>query len=225
MSKDPAILFYTSDFLTGIAFMSNEQIGIYIKLLCLQHQHGGEIDKESFNNIVGDHKPIRIKFIETEDGFYNDRMMGEMIKRKKKSSSLSANALKRWEKKKEKECKSNAIASDLHMPIEDEDRDEDETINKGKENYRKIGSHVKLLDASLGGFTTQYGKSVIDLYIQKINDYLDATGKKPYKDYSAVLRNWLRKDNIKPKVKPWTPKKEEQIYKGGELKSLMKGIG
>jgi uncharacterized protein YdaU (DUF1376 family) len=49
MAKDPAFLFYPSDFLTGTMFMNNEQIGIYIRLLCSQHQHGGVIDKISFN--------------------------------------------------------------------------------------------------------------------------------------------------------------------------------
>lgn len=40
MAKDPAILFYTSDFLTGTFTMTDEQVGRYIKLLCLQHQKG-----------------------------------------------------------------------------------------------------------------------------------------------------------------------------------------
>ena len=38
MSKDPAVLFYTSDFLTGTMTMTNDQVGMYIRLLCLQHQ-------------------------------------------------------------------------------------------------------------------------------------------------------------------------------------------
>lgn len=132
MAKDPAFLFYTSDFLTGTMLMNNEQKGIYITLLCVQHQHGGMIDKISFDSMVGNNDVVRIKFLETEDGFYNKRLMDEMIKRRKKSNSLSKNAMKRWEK--EKVCKGNAIASDLHMPIEDEDedvnKDKDKDINK-----------------------------------------------------------------------------------------------
>ena len=38
--KDPAFLFYSSDFLSGTMLMNNEEIGIYIKLICLQHQQG-----------------------------------------------------------------------------------------------------------------------------------------------------------------------------------------
>lgn len=123
MAKDPAFLFYTQDFLTGIMFMSNEQVGIYIKLLCAQHQHGGIIDKTAFNMMTDGDKIIQSKFIETDDGFYNERMMIEMEKRKKKSSNLSANALKRWKKEKQKQCKSNAIALQGDMPTEDEDKD------------------------------------------------------------------------------------------------------
>ena len=40
MGTDPAILFYTSDFLTGTLTMSDKNVGKYIRLLCLQHQKG-----------------------------------------------------------------------------------------------------------------------------------------------------------------------------------------
>ena len=40
MSKDPAFLFYSSDFLTGTMFLSDEQVGKFIRLLCVQHQKG-----------------------------------------------------------------------------------------------------------------------------------------------------------------------------------------
>ena len=32
MSKDPAVLFYTSDFLTGTMTMNDSQVGQYIRL-------------------------------------------------------------------------------------------------------------------------------------------------------------------------------------------------
>ena len=40
MAKDPAFLFYSNDFLTGTYTMTDEQVGKYIRLLCLQHQKG-----------------------------------------------------------------------------------------------------------------------------------------------------------------------------------------
>lgn len=91
MAKDPAFLFYSSDFLTGTMFMNNEQVGIYIRLLCAQHQHGGIIDKISFNSLVGDNLLIRNKFIETESGFYNDRLKNECDKRSEFCKSRNNN--------------------------------------------------------------------------------------------------------------------------------------
>lgn len=38
--KDPAFLFYSQDFYTGTVFMTDEQVGKFIRLLCLQHQTG-----------------------------------------------------------------------------------------------------------------------------------------------------------------------------------------
>lgn len=116
MGKDPAFLFYSQDFIMGTALMSNAQTGLYIKLLCIQHQHGGLIDDVSFDEMVKDDRIIRSKFVKANGGYYNARLMEEMTKREKKSSNLSANAKKGWENR----CKSNANAMPKHMPIENE---------------------------------------------------------------------------------------------------------
>lgn len=98
--KDPAFLFYVSDFLTGTMFMNNEQVGIYIRLLCSQHQHGGIIDKISFNCLIGENLIVKSKFIETETGFYNERLTIEMEKRNKKSNNMSEVAKEVWKNRK-----------------------------------------------------------------------------------------------------------------------------
>jgi uncharacterized protein YdaU (DUF1376 family) len=100
MAKDPAFLFYPSDFLTGTMFMTNEQIGIYIRLLCSQHQHGGLINKIAFNSLVLDNEILRSKFVETDGGFYNNRLADEMEKRNKKSNNLSEAAKEVWKNRK-----------------------------------------------------------------------------------------------------------------------------
>lgn len=105
MAKDPAFLFYPSDFLTGTMFMSNEQVGIYIRLLCSQHQHGGVIDKVSFNAMVGTNEIVRAKFVESDLGFYNIRLMEVINLRNKKSNNISEAVKTIWEKRK------NAIPS------------------------------------------------------------------------------------------------------------------
>ena len=83
MAKDPAVLFYTSDFLTGCALMSMAQRGKYITLLCLQHQQG-HLSEEDMLDVCGAHDAkIWKKFKQDEDGlFYNERMDEEAEKRR-----------------------------------------------------------------------------------------------------------------------------------------------
>ena len=52
MAKDPAVLFYTSDFLSSTFTMSDEQVGRYIRLLCIQHQKGKLADKDLKNILI-----------------------------------------------------------------------------------------------------------------------------------------------------------------------------
>jgi uncharacterized protein YdaU (DUF1376 family) len=118
MAKDPAFLFYPGDFLMGTMYMSDAQIGIYVKLLCSQHQHGGIIDKVCFNSLAGENNLIRSKFIECEEGFYNERLAEEMGKRNKKSNNLSDAAKEVWENRKKAKntivSKNDTIVLQLH---------------------------------------------------------------------------------------------------------------
>ena len=50
--NDPAVLFYTSDFLTGVMDMTMEERGQYITLLCYQHQKG-HIHEKTIKIVVG----------------------------------------------------------------------------------------------------------------------------------------------------------------------------
>ena len=54
MSKDPAFLFYSKDWLTGTAEYLPEEKGVYIDLLCYQHQKGSlPSDTERLAKMVG----------------------------------------------------------------------------------------------------------------------------------------------------------------------------
>ena len=82
MSKDPAVLFYTSDFLTGTLTLSNEQKGKYITLLCLQHQKNFLTENDMMMICGSYDKSIFDKFVKEDDIFYNKRMRDEHKKRK-----------------------------------------------------------------------------------------------------------------------------------------------
>lgn len=92
--SDPAVLFYTSDFLVGTMFMTDEQTGKYIKLLCLQHQKG-RLKEGVFNKIVNDDIDIIEKFKKDKNNcYYNERLENEILKRKNYSESRRSNRLK-----------------------------------------------------------------------------------------------------------------------------------
>jgi uncharacterized protein YdaU (DUF1376 family) len=121
MSKDPAVLFYTSDFLSGTFTMTNEQVGKYIRLLCLQHQKGKLTEKDMLSICQAYDLDIWEKFEQLDGFFINNRMYDEAIRRSKFTESRRNNA-----KSVKNDSTSEALAK--HMPMHMET--ETITINK-----------------------------------------------------------------------------------------------
>lgn len=83
MGKSPAVLFYTSDFISGTAFMNFKQRGMYITLLCLQHQQGHLREEDMIELCGGRDDKVFAKFVIDEEGlYYNERMEKEAQRRK-----------------------------------------------------------------------------------------------------------------------------------------------
>ena len=96
MSKEPSFNFFPSDFLTGTMLMSNEQVGKYIRLLCLQHQQGHLSEEDMLTICVEYDRKIFSKFKQDEQGnYYNDRLDEEKDKRKKFVESRRNNLSKK----------------------------------------------------------------------------------------------------------------------------------
>lgn len=81
--KDPAFLFYSKDWISGTAEMLPHEKGVYIDLLCYQHQSGSlPVDTERIRRIVGldrsEFLPIweivKDKFYERDGRLYNRRL-------------------------------------------------------------------------------------------------------------------------------------------------------
>ena len=70
--KDPAFLFYSSDFLNGVVDLTMEERGQYITLLCLNHQKG-ELTEKTIRLSVGSVSvDVLAKFKQDENGLlYN----------------------------------------------------------------------------------------------------------------------------------------------------------
>lgn len=89
--------FYPADFLIGSAYLTNEEVGIYIKMLCYQWDKGiiptdRNLLNRMFNGIVTD--AILDKFTKTESGLLNQRLADERVKAIDKIEKLKANGLK-----------------------------------------------------------------------------------------------------------------------------------
>lgn len=101
--KDPAFLFYASDFITGIQDLTMEERGQYITLLCIEHQKGRlskKLIQLSVGNVTAD---VLSKFKVDENGlYYNERLEVEMEKRREHSDKQRVRALDGWKKRKEK---------------------------------------------------------------------------------------------------------------------------
>lgn len=139
--KDPAFLFYSSDFLSGTMLMTDEEIGQYIKLLCLQHQKGHLKEKDMLNICKTYNEDIFSKFTKDADGnYYNERLEYEANKRKAYSESRRNNRKKKEEKKTcEEDMKNICNSYEKHMG--NRNRNENIDINKNilyNEDVEKI---------------------------------------------------------------------------------------
>lgn len=63
----------------------------------------------------------------------------------------------------------------------------------GAKEMLAFGDFVKLKKSAHDELCKSHGFEVISGLIDEMNDYLAANGKKPYKDYAAALRQWLRR--------------------------------
>lgn len=103
-NKDPAFLFYSSDFLSGVCAMTMLERGQYITLLCSQHQQG-HLSEKQICVILGIKSISKIpeimsKFAQDENGlYYNIKLDTELERRMAYTESRKASAMARWQQK------------------------------------------------------------------------------------------------------------------------------
>ena len=109
--KDPAYLFYSSDFLTGCASLTMEERGQYITLLCLEHQLGRLSEKTIRLSVGSVSVDVLAKFKQDENGLlYNERLEIEIEKRSNFIDTRRTNGLKGGRPKAENK-KPNGLAN------------------------------------------------------------------------------------------------------------------
>jgi hypothetical protein len=95
MAKDPAFLFYSSDFLNGVSDLTMEERGQYITLLCLQHQKGSLSEKTVRLTVGSVSVDVMRKFEKDEQGnYFQSRLKEEIEKRVNFTESRRNNGFK-----------------------------------------------------------------------------------------------------------------------------------
>jgi hypothetical protein len=203
MAKDPAVLFYTSDFLSGVIDMDMDERGQYITLLCAQHQKG-RLSEKTIRLLVGSVSvSVLAKFKRDENGLYfNERMEFEAQKRAQFTDSRRNNGEKGGRPRKPTQ---NLV--DNHMPnhIGNHMENENENDNiiekdtggvgeKGKTFFEKsindeIWKEVVMRACNLSDPTE---------LITKFNDHVVATQEhhNTISDWRRHCVNWIKKSTI-----------------------------
>ena len=149
MAKDPAFLFYSSDFLSGVMDLDMEERGQYITLLCAQHQKGPLSEKTSRLLVGSISVSVLGKFQQNDNGlFFNARLSIEIENRIAFTESRKLNGSKGGRPKKETYEKPNGYALAKASENLPENENENRNINvidiEIKEENQKFQIQKKL---------------------------------------------------------------------------------
>ena len=174
--KDPAFLFYSSDFFQGCLMLDNAEVGIYIRLLCIQHQHG-KIPKTRLGLLVGCFwdefsDELKSKFIEDENGaIFNVRLETEIENRRYYAEKQRENGKKGGAPKGNQNAKKqpkNNPKTTRNTTQKQALENENENVNTN-EDIEKGGMGEKTEIAEIGIFDELNFEHVWDLFGRKGN--------------------------------------------------------
>ncbi len=177
MAKDPAVLWYTSDFYLGTMFFSDEQVGKYTRILVMQHQQGHLSEQDMLKICKRYDEKIFEKFKKDKEGkYYNERMEIEIIKRRNYSESRKKN-------RENKEDMTNISGTyDKHMVNINED------ININEEKIVQSSDEPTMEDVThyfdSNGFDIKHGENFYSYY--SAQNWETKSGV-------SIKKNWQRK--------------------------------
>jgi hypothetical protein len=184
MAKDPAFLFYSSDFLNGVADLTMEERGQFITLLCLQHQKGTLTDKTIRLSLGSVSVDVLSKFSKDKDGnFFNERLSEEIEKRIQFTESRRNNGSKGGRPKNN--TKPLGLAKHNLMEDVNENENEDININKSKCTFDQVYEYMAI----------RIGIDQAKIEAEKFVNYYTSNGwkvgKNPMKSWGAAANNWI----------------------------------
>lgn len=213
MAKDPAFLFYSSDWLTGTMMLNWEDKGKYIQLLASMHQHG-RLNEETIWLLVGSVSVLlKSKFkIDEEGRWYNERLEQEAKKRSDYQESRRKNGQKGGRPKgKIENHMDNHMRNHMANHTDNDNIDVFKGVVGGMENPKTEVSleeckRIALLDTRWVA-KNKTNPGLLDTF----NDFLERGGcyEKTPIDYKTHYRNWNAKKPEQAPVKQITNKLDE----------------
>ena len=184
MAKDPAFLFYSSDFLNGVADLTMEERGQFITLLCLQHQKGTLTDKTIRLCLGSVSVDVLSKFTKDKQGnYFNERLNEEIEKRIQFTESRRNNGSKGGRPKNN--TKPLGLAKHNLMEDVNENENEDVNINKSKCSFEEVYEYMAI---RIG---TEQAKVEAEKFVNYYTSNGWRVGKNPMKSWQHAVNNWI----------------------------------
>lgn len=183
MAKDPAFLFYPSDWISGTLGMTFEEKGAYFELLMTQFNQG-HMTSHMIGRMVGQlWSSIQHKFIQDENGLWYNIRLEEEKKKRKAFTESRRNNIKGKNQYTEKTTKKVGHKKG-HMTSHMENVNVNEIIDYFKDK----------------GYTEESAKKFYDFY--SVSDWKDSNGKKVINWKQKAQSVWFTEENkIKPEAK------------------------
>jgi uncharacterized protein YdaU (DUF1376 family) len=214
--SDPAVLFYSADFILGTAFFTMEERGQYITLLCEQHQNG-PIPESHLVRVCGSlSSNVAEKFIRGEDGkYYNPRMKEETERRKKYCKSRKSNKTQTYVSTYVEPCVQHMETETKEVMLKKELREERKKEEFGirvlRDGKMVDGKRYGLVCLAVGEYEKlleKYGDRWVKAAIEKLDSFIpNSEAAKKYTDHNRVLRGWVKDSLSAAGINPAPPKK------------------
>jgi DnaD/phage-associated family protein len=225
--KNPAVLWYPSDFTSSTVLWNNEQCGAYIRLLNYQFILG-HLTKEQLYQITTD-QIVLSKFIQDSEGFYyNERMDLEIKKRQKYSESRSQNKLGKT-KTYDNHIKNISKSYDNHMGNENENINENnkDIFTFIEEQFGRIlyPAEIELISTWEDNELTRY--AIKETVLNNVNNlkYTQAIlNSYKAKNITTIAQAQKESKKIKADVPSWLNEERKEKELTDEQKRILKEL-
>lgn len=101
---------------------------------------------------------------------------------------------------KKEEVTTESQQSNNKVTTESQQSNTNKKLKNEKKNSYGEYSHVKLTKKEFENFVSEIGLENLNYMIKKVDEYVESNRRnKPYTNYNLVIRNWMKKENIKTK--------------------------